>query len=243
MARQQLPVDIMTFPREQFLEEYWDYQVGEHVTILAPSGGGKTHLGYQLIEVTATKQLPAVVLVMKPRDETVDKFQRRTRFRVVQDWPEPVRRRVFKEKPRGWVVWPAFTYDPDIDEPAHKAIFRRVILDCYRRGNRIVFADETYSLEEELGLTNVLRTVWTKGRSARCGLWSASQRAAFISRWAYQSHHLFIGNDPDDDARRRLSEIGAAVDKAMVREIVGKLKKRQFLYINRDERSMCIVDA
>lgn len=243
MARQQLPVDILTIPREQFLEEYWDYKVGEHVTILAPSGGGKTHLGYQLLDTTATKTLQAIVMVMKPKDVTIDKFQRKVKFRLVRDWPAPPRERVLKEKPRGWVLWPAFSYDPDIDEPAHKAIFRRAILDSYRRGNRIIFADETFSLEEELDLSTPLRTVWTKGRSAGCGLWAASQRPVYISKWAYQAHHLFIGNEPTEDARKRLSEIGAAVDKAMVRDIVGRLAVRQFLYINRDERTMCIVDA
>lgn len=237
------PVDIVTIPRSEFLSDYWDYKAGEHVTILAPSGGGKTHLGYQLLDATATEQLPAIVLVMKPRDETVDKFTRRTRFRIVRQWPPPTVHRLINRKPRGWVLWPAFTFIPEVDEKRHSIIFRRAIQDSYKTGHRIIFADETYSLEEELNLTTILRTVWTKGRSMGCGLWAASQRPVYISKWAYQSHHLFIGNDPDDDARRRLSEIGAAVDKEQVRQVVGRLKKRQFLYINRDERTMAIIDA
>jgi hypothetical protein len=75
-----------------------------------------------------------------------------------------------------------------------------------------------------------------------CGIWSASQRAAYINRWAYQAHHLFLGHDPDDDAQRRLSEIGAAVDKALVREVVGDLRQYEWLYIHRDSRTMCIVE-
>lgn len=236
--------DVHRYGHREFLDEVWDYRPGEHVTVLAPSGGGKTHLSYELLEVTASPDLQAIVFVMKPRDETVDKFTRRTGFRTVRQWPPPVRARL-QSKPPGWALWPKTSFDPDVDESRQFAIFKAAIQDSYRRGDRILFADETYSLENELpngGLTKWLRTVHTKGRSMRCGIWSASQRAAYINRWAYQAHHLFLGHDPDDDAQRRLSEIGAAVDKQLVREVVGQLRQYEWLYINRDERSMCIVE-
>lgn len=233
--------DVVTIDRETFLRDYWYYRPGEHVTILAPTGGGKTHLGYQLLATTASERLPAIVFVMKPRDGTVTKFQKRVKFRTVRQWPPPAGR--LRAKPRGWVLWPRTAFDPAVDEARHRVIFRRAILDSYRRGNRILFADETYSLEEELGLSSELRTVWTKGRSMDCGLWAATQRPAYIGKWAYQAHHLFIANDPDDDARRRLSEVGAAVDKALVRRVVASLQKHEFLYVNRDDRTMAIIQA
>lgn len=238
------PADVVRYGHREFLDEVWDYRGGEHVTVLAPSGGGKTHLSYELLEVTARPELQALVFVMKPRDETVEKFTKRAKFRLVRQWPPPVRARL-QSKPAGWVLWPRHTYDPDVDESRQYAIFRTAILDSYKRGDRILFADETYSLENELpngGLTKELRTVHTKGRSMACGIWSASQRAAYINRWAYQAHHLFLGHDPDDDAQRRLSEIGAAVDKQLVREIVGGLRQYEWLYIHRDSRTMCIVE-
>jgi flagellar motor switch protein FliM len=76
----------------------------------------------------------------------------------------------------------------------------------------------------------------------RCGIWSASQRAAYINRWAYQAHHLFLGGDPDDDAQKRLSEIGAAVDKKLVRQVVAELRQFEWLYVHRDSRTMCIIE-
>jgi hypothetical protein len=238
------PDDVQRYGHREFLDEVWDYEGGEHVTVLAPSGGGKTHLAYELLEVTARPELQAIVFVMKPRDETAEKFTKRAKFRLVRQWPPPLRHRV-QSKPPGWTLWPATTYDPDVDDSRQFAIFKSAIQDSYRRGNRILFADETYSLENELpngGLTKWLRTVHTKGRSMECGIWSASQRAAYINRWAYQAHHLFLGFDPDDDAQRRLSEIGAAVDKALVREVVGSLRQYEWLYIHRDTRTMCIIE-
>lgn len=236
--------DVHRYGHREFLDEVWDYQPGEHTTILAPSGGGKTHLSFELLEVTARPDLQAIVFVMKPRDATVDSFVKRTDFRVVRQWPPELRARL-QSKPPGWALWPRTSFDPDVDESRQFAIFREAIRDSYRRGDRILFADETYSLENELpngGLTKWLRTVHTKGRSMKCGIWSASQRAAYINRWAYQAHHLFLGHDPDDDAQRRLSEIGAAVDKALVREVVAGLRQYEWLYVHRDSRTMCIVE-
>lgn len=245
MARRGVPdVDVVRYGRREFLDEVWDYSVGEHVTILAPSGGGKTQLGYELLQVTARPELPAVVLVMKPRDETVTKFIKRTHFKTVRRWPPRLYdRRV--AKPPGYALWPSATFDIDRDEAAQKVIFGQCIRWCYKRGEWIVFGDETYSLENELpagGLKKEIRTVHTKGRSMHCGLWVASQRAAYISMWSYQAHHLFLGNDTTEAAQKRMSEIGANVDKDLVRHIIANLQQWEFLYINRDDRTMCIID-
>lgn len=238
-------VEVIRYGRREFLDEVWDYHVGEHVTILAPSGGGKTQLGYELLEVTAKPELPAVVLVMKPRDATVTRFVKRVHFKVVRSWPPPRLGRML-QKPPGYALWPAATFDIDRDEAAQKRIFGGCIRWCYRKGKWIVFGDETYSLENELpngGLKKEIRTVHTKGRSMECGFWVASQRAAYISMWSYQAHHMFIGNDTTEAAQDKLSDLGANVDKKLVKYIVANLKQYEFLYINRDARTMCIIDA
>lgn len=243
MARAEEAI-VTHFDRETFLKEVWDYSAGEHVTVLAPTTGGKTHLAYQLLGESATPEVPAVVMVMKPRDKATTEWTTKLKFPIVREWPPPATKRLFREdKPRGWTVWPRHVHDPAIDDPRHRALFRRVILDSYKKGNRILFADETYSLEEELSLSTELRTVWTKGASMGCAMWAASQRPAYISRWAYQAHHLFIGGDPDEETQRRLSEIGAAVDSGKVRWLLPRLGQWEFLYINRDEKAMCIVGA
>jgi len=240
MARAEA-AEVTRFERDEFLREVWDYRPGEHVTVLAPSGGGKTYLSFQLLQHAATEHLPAVVMVMKPRDSTVQKWGQQLELHTVRDWPPPVTRKVWKEKPRGWLVWPRHTFDPAIDDARQRWVFRKAILDSYRNGHRILFADETYSLEEELELSTELRTVWTKGRSMECGLFAASQRPAYISKWAYQAHHIFLGFDGDEDTQRRFSEIGGSVNPAHVRWAVSQLGEHEFLYINREERAMCVV--
>jgi len=240
--------DVVTYGRQEFLEDVWAYEPGEHVTILAPSGGGKTHLAYQLLDETADKRLQATVIVMKPRDSTVTAFSKRTGFKVIRDWPPAKITGVFTEKPRGYTLWPKESAEPEITEARHHAIFRRCILDNYNHAvsrnsdGKIVFADEVVSLVEELGLAKPLKTVWTKGRSMGSGLWAASQRPVDIPRNAYQAHHLFLGLETDEDVQKRYGEIGGGIDKYLVKALVSNLELQQFVYIRRDAREICIVD-
>ncbi len=236
---------VFRVTREEFLEELWDYDSGEHVTILGGTGSGKTYLAYQLLEETATAEVPAIVFVMKPRDSTVTKWSKTVDFRTVKTWPPtPSVPKTWKREPElGWVLWPRFTMDPRVDNANMRQQFGRCILDSYKRGNRILFCDETYSLTNELGLAEELVTVWTKGRSMDCGLWAASQRPAHIPLWAYSmATHLFIAFENDARARKRYSEI-SGVDSKLVEQTVLELQEHEFLYINTVTRAMCVVEA
>jgi hypothetical protein len=116
------------------------------------------------------------------------------------------------------------------------------MLDCYKRGNRIVFCDEAYGLSNELGLNRELVTLWTRGRSMRTGIWAASQKPTHIPLHAYnQAEHLFLANDPDKRARDRFSEIGG-VDPDLLKATVPQLEKHEWLYVRRDGPVMCVVE-
>lgn len=233
---------VVTFDRKTFIHEVWDYEPGEHVTILGATRNGKTHLAYELLKETATPELPAVIFVMKPRDATVTKFSKANGYRIVRDWP-PSKINVFAKKPSGYVLWPKETAgDPELDDERHARIFQRALRDNYKKGMKITFADEGYSLEQEYNLSKDMNRMWTKGGSMTSGLWVATQRPAFIGRWAYQAQHLFLSNDPDKDTQKRYGEIGAGVDADVVREVTSRLKMYQWVYINRDQRAICIVD-
>ncbi len=232
------PVEYVT--REEFFAECWDYEAGEHVTVLGPTGSGKTFLTQELIDHTAVPELPAVVLVMKPRDATVTRWNKTAKFTVVRNWPPGVSPWKPK-KPRGWILQPRHSFDPDRDEEQHRIIFRRAILDSYRKGNRILFADELFSLCKELGLEKELVTIWSKGRSMGCGLWGGTQKPTHVPLWAYSmAEHLFLANDPDKRARDRFGEIGG-VDPKLVERVVLSLEKYEWLYIRRRDRTMCIL--
>lgn len=241
-AVRESPVHIERMSREEFLTEGWEYETGQHVTIIGPTGSGKTWLAYQLLDETCTPEVPGLVLVMKPRDGTVTKWSKSAGFVIVRNWPvgmSPFR----PKRPRGYVLWPRHSFDPDRDFNTQYTIFRRAILDSYKKGDRILFGDEVFSLAEELKLSDELVTVWSKGRSMGCGLWVATQKPTHIPLWAYsQAEHLFLHNDPDARARKRFDEIGG-VDPKVVDLTVQSLAKHEWLYIRRTDGAMCIVEA
>lgn len=240
---------VVTFDRATFFNEVFDYKPGEHCTFLAPFGGGKTQIAFEALRVTASPELQATIFVMKPKDSTVEKFGKAYGFETVRDWPPShatIKGRVFGKKVPGYVLWPKDTGNMDYDEYRQEDVFRRAIQMMYNSAKKkpnIMFADETYSLEKELGLTRELTRAWTKGRSVGNGLWAASQRPANISQYAYQAQHLFLAFDADKRAQERYVEIGGGVDPEAVKAIISQLARFQFLYISREERSMCIIDA
>ncbi|OFV82821.1 MAG: hypothetical protein A2Y78_10115 [Acidobacteria bacterium RBG_13_68_16] len=245
-----MTAELLTAGRAEFLTEYWDYHPGEHVTVVAPTGYGKTWWTNDLLQATATRAMPAVVLATKPRDTTVDRLLRQTDYRRVRSYPIATALRAADPR-SGYVVWPKFTGDPEADESTHRAVFRRALLADYaanarsKRSKRrvILNVDEIYGVANELKLRRELSTVWTKGRSVGVGLWGGTQRPFEIPQHAYsQPQHLFLGFTPDRRDRMRFREIGG-VDPDVVMAVTSTLEWRQWLYIHREQRAMCIVDA
>jgi hypothetical protein len=244
--RQNSPPNVETIPREDFVSDYFDYSAGEHVTFIGPTGSGKTTLASELIRPNASKNLPALVLVIKPEDKVVQSlFVKGAGYKRFQSWPPMPWDR---DRP-GFVLWPRHTFDPDRDDPVLKKEMRKGILAGYAnkigkreaRGN-ILFSDEVWGLVD-LGLRRELITVWTRARAMGCGLWAATQRPALIPLAAYsEPEHIFIHYSPDKAARDRYKEIGG-VDPDAVAFITEQMEWHEFLYINRVERSMCIVGA
>ena len=233
--------------RGAFLTDYWDYRPGQHVTILGKTNSGKTTLGYQLLDKSATQRLPALVLVMKPRDATASHYARELDMPRVRFWPQPPN--PMRRKPRGYTVWPQPTFDPDDDDEILYRTFRSVILDSYKRGDRILFADEIVDVSElhsdegsrRANLRKPLEAVWKRGRSMGCGLWAATQRPAGMSYHGYSApEHIFIAHDPDYRTRKRYDEIGG-VDTGLVQSVVMRLPPWHFLYLQRSTGTFCVV--
>lgn len=251
-----LPPGVEILSRDEFIRDVWTYDPGpnptpdqwgriprpgyvpgEHVSWIGPTGTGKTTLMGQLLAATATPKLPAVVLAVKPRDATMTRLGKTCGFRTVRSWP-PMRT---VERPNGWIHWPRHTFDPDTDNPRHKWQFRRSILDSYRRGNRILVADEVLSLSYEMGLGQELVTVWTRGRSMGCGLWAGTQKPTHVPLWMYSMPtHLFIAWDPDERSRKRLREISGS-DPRLIEAASRQLRRYEWLYFRQDDRTLCIV--
>lgn len=240
MARVDELPGVVRYGREEFLDRVWRYERGEHVTFLGPTGNGKTYLAQQLLDRSASPETPALSLILKPRDRQVKVWAKAAGHRVVTSYPASAT--IWRpQKPPGYVLWPKYAFNPAIDKPNHERVFRQAILYAYRKGNHIVFADETVGLQN-LGLTDELEALWQQGRSMGDGLWAATQAPVNISTYAYgQAQHLFLGFINDKKKQARLGEI-SGVDEYLVRHTVSTLARYEWLYIRQEDRKLCIVE-
>lgn len=232
--------------RQEFFTRYFAYEYDEHVLILGPTGSGKTKMALDGLGVIAREKNPAIIFAMKPRDRTLDDFAKQHNFAEIRVWPPAISKKWRPRKYDGYLLKPVHNMrDIYWTRQHHHDVFQEAILDSYAKGNRILFCDETYSLANELQLSEELVTVWSKGRSMNCAIWAATQRPAFIPTWAYsQSTHFFISYDPDKRSRKRYEEI-SGVDPEIIREGTEALEEYEWLYVKAAGRKsvVCIVSA
>jgi len=246
------PVELS---RAEFLDEVFapNYRPGEHVTFIGPTNSGKTTVAFEMLDRVATPELPAVVLVLKPKDSTVDDQARRLGFRKTERWPPATSREwrpwksSFSSKLRGWVFWPRQSLrDIRRDDKMLSYEFGRAITDCYRAGDRIVFVDEAHSVQNDLKLRPEMDAVLMRGRSLGCGGWFATQRPRNVTLNMYsQAEHLVLFRTPDERDADVYRQIGG-VDPDVVAEAVWGLERFEFVYIVRtkgeaDDAAMAIV--
>ncbi len=239
-------------PRAEFLANYWDYEPGQHVTILGPTRDGKTQLAFDLLDITATPKLPFSALVCKPNkgDATVARYARRFGVKTIKEWP-PAPPPPFTTPPRGVVLWPKYNPD-DLDwtEWNQHRVFEKCMANAFKTRNRIIFADELAWIAKELQLARRTSHIHMQGGGLGVGLWCCSQRPVDIPRHAYsQAEHMFMSRDRDSDSRKRYTEIGG-VDPKIIYYNLDRLRKYEWLYIKRtapdsadtNESPMCIVE-
>lgn len=250
---------LIRVDRSTFVRQYWDYNRGEHVAIIEPTQGGKTHLAGDLL-ADLTGEIPMTMLVMKPRDPTPAAVTRRLELKEVKTWPPPSRW-PWEQRPPGYTLWPHHTLrDVEVDDAHLREQFKRQLYHAYGHGDQITFADEVYGLVAELKLERELTMLWTRGAGMGAGLWAATQKPSgtqhggSIPTFFYnQSTHFFLGKDTDQRNTRRFGEIGG-IDPGEVSDLVRRLPVHRIvddqgephhisekLYIDKRGPYMCII--
>lgn len=255
-------IEVPVIPRKQFVEDFGkNYHAGQHVTLLGPSGRGKTRLGGQML-VSVLRHHPEIkarVLhgKIKGRDTTIEKLSKAGKLPIVSSWPPSLYSRYVKHRnARGYVLRPLEHAEDSTDiENKHIAgEFRRAIHGGYHTSSKhpiILVVDEAHQAHNDLGLRKDCEGPLMRGRPV-CGVWSFIQRGRHVSYMVYdQAEDVIIFFDPDVDNQRRYSEIGG-VDPRILIELSKKLETKtvadgstisQAIWFKRSGNMLAIVDT
>lgn len=205
------------------------FKQGQHATIISPTNGGKTTLAREVVK------LRTYVLGMfsKPRDPLVDELVAEDHYRMTRQLD--IRVEDGRVIDRRVALAPRFTTGTMAERRQRQAaIFRKAFEYAYDAGGWCVWLDDALWLLNHLKLAEDAEMVWFHGRTSDLSLMTLGQRPRHLPLAAYsQVEHLWLGHTGDRDDIRRLGEIGAAgpVDTELVRFIVARLERWQFLYV------------
>lgn len=227
----------------------FDWRQGEHVTVIGPTGTGKTTVIRAILPKRYDAHGAVTVLATKSHDENLEQWARSDRLARVEEWPPRApfwKRPGDIEHPDGHVtrwdhrvmLWPKPQGVPlgELDDHIART-HREAMTAMYWQRNWTIVGEELYELSQ-LGLDRELTRIWTQGRSAGLSLVGATQRPVKIPLHAYsQASHLFMFGDNDEVNLRRLQGIGGMSGNTL-REAVQSLRGHDVLYIGTRTREL-----
>lgn len=217
------PPTIPKVPWEEFLGHF-EWEQGEHVTIVGPTGRGKTTLALALL---ARRQY-VMIFANKRRDATMTQvvsagYERQQRLR--------------QQTSNRIVLWP----NPkkiDAVKRVHREAFSRAIATVYYSGGWCVYWDEGYYLSKFLGLEEYMTILWQQGRSLGVSIIMGTQRPVHVPLYAYDSAtHLFFFGDNDKTNIDRIGNLGG-MNSLVIRQAVMSLDRHEVLYVNTREGTL-----
>lgn len=196
------------------------WEQGEHVTLIGPTGLGKT----TMIRALLPKRRYVVFVATKPRDSTVDKLEAQG-FRVTRRWSPQYDRTV---------LWPRLRDPADI--ATQRAEVAAMLDDAYRQGGWTVVLDELRYVTDFLKLSRPVQLLLLQGRSLGVSVVSGSQRPRYVPLEAYsQARHLFLWKTRDRQDLMRLGDFSGNVSPVEVGRALRLLPDRYAcLYLGAD---------
>lgn len=208
-----------------------EWKQGEHLSIIGPTGTGKTTLTIELLRIRKF----VVFVATKPADELVESLEHRGYVRI-EAWP----RQLPDDTPR-WLLWPPGGASMDREARMRQ---RAIVHDALRRifagprggepGRWCVCIDEARYVADPkfLGLHNDINQMLIQGRSVKLSCVLGFQRPSWVPAEAYdQPSHLFIAGDNDRRNVQRFREIGG-VDGERVAATIQHLAPFEWAHVD-----------
>lgn len=222
-------IDVPRVTWDEFLTQF-SWKQGEHVTLLGPTGQGKTTLAMAILP----RRDYVMIFACKAKDRTLDKLIKEEGYIKTQEYPVPPwAKRV--------ILWPS------TKGPAYRVeqqrVFHAALSDIYTAGGWCVYLDELRYICDTLKLAPYVENLWQQGRSLGISVVGGNQRPRFVPLNAYdQATHLFVWNFNDRENAKRLSEI-VGINEKEIAAVVRSLPKYDVLYINADTHQLLITNT
>lgn len=202
---------------------------GEHVSLIGPTGAGKTTLAYFILPMRQY----SVVMATKPKSPSLSRFGRDHGYKVLKEWENLSPTRVPKR-----IIWPNMRSLTDL--PNQVRVIGDTFSNIFMEGGWSLYIDELRYVTTELGFKRWVNLYLLQGRELGISLVVSSQRPAWIPLEVFdQATHLFFWNDRDDRNLSRIAGI-SSMDTYLIRDTIVNLERHQFLYINTRTGSMVI---
>lgn len=198
------------------------WTVGQHATVLGPTGSGKTVLSLQLAEI---RDYVIGFVVKKTDPELRALARRRVHPWVISpaDIPEPHRR------PTRCLLWPPVKTLRNA-MPEQRRVFAAAMDKAFSAGAWCLYFDELTYITDDLRLIADLRVLMRQARTENMSMLSCSQRPRRIPIEALsEASHVAMFGSTDDYDRKRLSELGVPLKD--LRSIMDTLEPHQFLWV------------
>lgn len=202
-----------------------DWRQGEHITLIGPTGVGKTELMVELLRLRRW----GIFLNTKRRDNTQRTLTKELGFRRIRKGvdvnPEVTSRYIVSPR------WPR-KLDSAATDALHRSVFSDVLARAFWQTNWTVGIDELEYINRDLKIESPVNRLLRQGRSQGNSMILGTQRPRHVTLHAYeQATHLFMWRQADLSNIVRASEL-AGVNRAVVLEVLPTLSKHDTLYIN-----------
>jgi hypothetical protein len=213
------------------------WEQGEHVSLIGPTGAGKTTLALAILPMR--KYVLAFGTKPSGRDSTLMSLVKKDRWKLVTTW-EAMPRVIMPGRGR-FVFWPRFKHPGDVPGQAYE--IGQAMAGAFVQGGWCLLVDEAWYMTNVLGLKRMLEQLWTQGRSIGISVVAGTQRPAYVPLNMYdQATHVFFWRDNDERNLKRISGMNG-LNAHTIKATVATLARHEVLYVNTRTGYMAVTKA